>query len=147
MISRETTTPDGYRATFDAAADVAAGYDRVCELAGLPERPGAALRKVPEHLRSGIARHCLFGDPVGSFLTSVFDNDFVAAAVRADEGSLAGLREIALFLANDAPRGAWGSADRAEDWRRAGGLAGHVATAAFLGRNQADASRDASDPI
>jgi hypothetical protein len=83
---------------------------------------GSAL--VPQHLWRGIINHVIDGSPTGDFLSSLFDNDLLNAVCRADETTLAGLRNLMLFMHNYAPQRCWGSPELAQRWRDAGGIRG-----------------------
>jgi len=47
----------------------------------------------------------------------MFDNDLLNAVFRADETTLAGIRELMLFMHNYAPARCWGSPETARRWR------------------------------
>lgn len=71
---------------------------------------------VPEHLHEGLLNYFERHRPTGGFLRAVLENDMASAVVRADAVSLAGLRDLLLFLVNEAPQGSWGTADRVSRW-------------------------------
>lgn len=79
---------------------------------------------VPEHLREGIEGHIATGREVGSFLTALLSNDLRDAVCRADDVNRLRLRDIVVFLVNDAPADCWGSPEKVAAWRERGGLAG-----------------------
>jgi hypothetical protein len=79
---------------------------------------------VPEHLREGLQRYVETGGGVGGFLTALIENDLVSAVPRADAISFAHIRDLCLWLYNEAPRQCWGSKQKRIDWQKAGGLEG-----------------------
>lgn len=93
-----------------AEAEIAEGIDRV-----------------PPHLREGLIAHILHGRPVGRFLTSLLSNDLREAVGRADDVSLGSLRDLVIFLHNNAPGPCWGSPAAVEAWRARGGASGGAA--------------------
>lgn len=72
--------------------------------------------KLPEHCRDGVRRYIEDGDPIGHFLTAVFENDLVHAFGLADEVNSARMRDYAAFLYNEAPSPCWGSKAVVEVW-------------------------------
>jgi len=83
--------------------------------------------RVPAHLRAGVSRYLRDGDRVGHFLTAVLQNDLREAVGRADDTSIAGLRQLIQFLHNHAPSKAWGSPEAVEAWIAQGGARGKAA--------------------
>ncbi len=79
---------------------------------------------IPQHLRPGLDRWIMDGQPPGDFLQAVFRNDLQLAVCHADPVSLQYLREICLFLHNNAPPDSHGSAGIAVAWEKDGGLNG-----------------------
>lgn len=71
---------------------------------------------LPEHLREGARRYVEHGVSPGSFLSSVFENDFARAAIRADDRCALALPDIARWLINEAPDACWGSRAKVLDW-------------------------------
>jgi hypothetical protein len=80
--------------------------------------------RLPEHMREGARRYIEKGIKGGSFMTAVFSNDFMGAYRKADDDNTAAMREWAMFLHNDAPRGCYGSPQHVKDWVAQGGLSG-----------------------
>lgn len=72
--------------------------------------------RVPEGLHEGLIEYIVQRRPTGGFLAAVLTNDLQQAAVRADEVNARHLREIVLFLHNDAPAPCWGSPERVNAW-------------------------------
>lgn len=79
---------------------------------------------VPHHLWEGILNHVLEGCETGNFLSALFENNLLNAVCGADEVSLAGIRELMLFMHNYAPSHCWGSPQEVLRWREAGGIRG-----------------------
>ena len=67
----------------------------------------AADREVPGHLIHSLAQYIYNGRPTGGFLEAVLQSDLFDAFRRGDEESLRGLRNLVMFLYNDAPIGCW----------------------------------------
>ena len=114
-------------AMFDAAHDMlredAEAADPGFGLAFQPCQPGG-WRLVPKHIREGLDRHISRGEVTGGFLTALLENNLSAAILQADDINARRLRDIVLFLENEAPEGCWGSEAQVEAWRKRGGLAG-----------------------
>lgn len=79
---------------------------------------------VPEHLWAGIRNHVLDGCPTGDLLRYVFENNLLEAACRMDEVSHQRIGDLMRFMHNYAPETCWGSAERVQRWRDAGGIRG-----------------------
>ena len=86
--------------------------------------PDVDYSSLPEHLREGVQRYVEQGGAPGSFLCSVFENDFAQAVIRADDKCALALPCIARWLINEAPDDCWGSRRAVLDWIIAGGSAG-----------------------
>jgi len=71
---------------------------------------------LPKHLRAGMQLYIEQGIPPGSFLTAVICDRLVEAFNRADEWSAAGLRDVALFMYDQAPEPCWGSEAKMDAW-------------------------------
>lgn len=67
-------------------------------------------------LRGGLIRWVESGVYPGSFLRAVLANDLHEAVVHADRDSLAGIRSLVLFVYNELPSQAWGSAEKCKKW-------------------------------
>lgn len=83
-----------------------------------------SLEAIPPHLRGGLVRYVLLGIKTGSFLQAVIENDFCSASIRADDISGRFSRELARFIYNEMPTGAWGSNAKMKEWIAEGGLLG-----------------------
>lgn len=81
-------------------------------------------RSLPEHMRRAVTDYVERGAPIGSFLTAVLSNDFVAAHTRADHENRAAIDEWIEFLRAFAPDLCWGSLEKVEAWQQRGGLKG-----------------------
>jgi len=75
---------------------------------------------LPEHIRHGARRYVEHHEAVGGFLTSVFQNDLVAAVGRADEENMQHLREIVTWVYNEPPEVCWGSREKVLTWLSGG---------------------------
>lgn len=74
--------------------------------------------------RDGVRLYVEEGRPVGSWLRSVLENDFVQAHLSADAMNAVALNDWAAFLFWDAPANSWGSAKVVDAWVKHHGLAG-----------------------
>ncbi len=74
--------------------------------------------EIPPHLWGGIRDYLLDHQPVGGFLTAVFENDLMRACCNADYGSAQALPGLARWLMNEAPAGAFGSPAAVRAWLR-----------------------------
>jgi hypothetical protein len=79
---------------------------------------------VPEHVWKGAEGYILYGKPTGSFLSAMFQNDFLETACGADDVCGARLPDLARFLYNYAPHDCWRGAEKVTSWRQHGGVAG-----------------------
>ena len=86
------------------------------------------MRYLPEGSRESLAAYIEHGRPVGSFLTAVLCNDFMAAASRADIVNKHRLFDYIYFLYNFAPAGCHSSESNYKEWLRVGGLRGREAS-------------------
>lgn len=71
---------------------------------------------VPDTLHEGLVEYLAARRPTGSFLRAALENDFAQACMRADHPNRFFLRQLALFLFNECPAGAWGSPDAVAAW-------------------------------
>lgn len=78
------------------------------------------LETVPVHLRGGLKRYLADRVRPGHFLCALLCNDLADAVLRADPDSLAGLRDLLLFLHNWAPGPAHGSPEKFDAWLAGG---------------------------
>ena len=69
-------------------------------------------RAVVEALRNYVER----GHRPGGFLCAVLRNDLVDAVCRADPDNFGGLKQIVLWIYNDAPAKCWGTGLKVEAW-------------------------------
>lgn len=79
-------------------------------------RAALCRHSVPSHLHEGLVRYIVHQRLPGSFLRAVLRNDLHEAVALADEVSVLGLREIGLFLYNDAPAECWGNDVKVRNW-------------------------------
>jgi len=80
--------------------------------------------RLPAHMRDGMRRYIENGIPAGSFQTAVLSNDLMEAFRRADDVNRLAMLDYAMFLANEAPCGCFGSPEHVKDWIAQGGLNG-----------------------
>ena len=71
---------------------------------------------IPPHMHEGITGYVEEHRPPGSFLRAALSNDFLTAALRADEENRAALAGWAMFLYNYVPANCWGSPERVSEW-------------------------------
>jgi hypothetical protein len=95
-----------------------AGCADLLEQMAEPMRRGSRDISVPGGLRVGLARYFVHRIEPGSFLTAVLSNDLREACACADDENAYLLFDIVFWLYNHAPRLAWGSPARVEDWLR-----------------------------
>lgn len=74
---------------------------------------------IPPSIKRGMVDHIKHGAPTGAYLTAVLANDLADAVARADEGSLAAVRDTMSWLCNYAPPECWGSPEKVQQWRDA----------------------------
>lgn len=77
---------------------------------------------IPPGMVGGLRRYFEQGVKPGGFLIAVLANDFIEAALRADDHNQPILRNYAVFLENYAPRGSFGSNRIVNEWSKQGGL-------------------------
>lgn len=79
---------------------------------------------IPTHMRDGVRRWVENGIAPGHFLKAVICNDLKEALGRADDLNRARLFDYVSFFYSYAPIGCWGSPEKFDEWKKAGGLAG-----------------------
>ena len=79
---------------------------------------------VPQSLRPAMRAWIGYGRRPGDFLSAVIRNDLTSAVFRADPINLHKLKEIMLFMENEAPTHCWGSPLEMHFWQERGGLEG-----------------------
>ena len=72
--------------------------------------------KLPEHMQEAARCYIEEGEMPGSFLTAVLTNNLVEAFGNADEINRACMWDWCLWLYNEAPMPAWGSAEKVLAW-------------------------------
>ena len=73
--------------------------------------------KIPALVLRALVNYLYYGDEVGHFLTAVLCNDLTNAVCRADNQSLAAIRELVQLIYNRIPSPAWGSPEKIKAWR------------------------------
>lgn len=71
---------------------------------------------IPEHTQHALSNYIEHGFEPGGFLCAVLSNDLMGAVARADSMNAVAIPEIAKFIYNQVPRGAWGSAERISEY-------------------------------
>jgi hypothetical protein len=79
--------------------------------------------KIPDYMRGGIRRYVEKGVRPGDFLTAVFENNLMKAAMYADGTNIQLLLEYARLLYN-LPGNCYGSEKAVKEWCKKGGLEG-----------------------
>ena len=82
--------------------------------------PNYSKTPVP-YMESGVRRYIEHGQPVGSFLTALFNNHLKQAVLTADKENLAALRDWVIWLHWEAPSECHGSPEKTKSWRDRGG--------------------------
>jgi len=67
---------------------------------------------IPEHLQQTFQNYVKYGTPPGSFTRAVLSNDFINAAIKADDTNRQILPEIARYVYNTLPEDSWGSHEK-----------------------------------
>ena len=83
-------------------------------------------RGVPEHIHESIIAYVMVGQPVGSFLTAVFENNLMEAFKCADDMNLDAMHNIVRFIYEDVPSTCHGSPEKVKKWIEIGGVKGKV---------------------
>lgn len=86
--------------------------------------PNVDYSKLPAHCRAGMQRYIENGTIPGDFLVAIICNNLVDAYGQADDINTERMRDYAVFLYNEAPRGSWGSVQIMKRWNEIGGLKG-----------------------
>ena len=81
---------------------------------------------IPEHMIHGVVDYVLRGHIGGSFLTTIFEGNFIYAWSLADMKNQDALSKYAKFLCVYAPSVCYGSKQHVQDWVRDGGYLGIV---------------------
>ena len=79
-------------------------------------RLDATYRDIPERMWDGIANYMVRCEPVGDFLTALFENDLAEAGIRGDPEDVKAWLAYSLLLWNVIPRPAWGSPISVTNW-------------------------------
>ncbi len=72
--------------------------------------------KLPEHMQEAARRYIEEGEMPGDFLVAVLENNLTRAFGRADEVNRSAMWQWCLWLHNEIPMGAWGSAANVLAW-------------------------------
>lgn len=71
---------------------------------------------IPDRTLKTLEKYVKDGIPTGDFLFAVLTNNLTNAVLRADEGNLAAIREIMLYVYNEVPSEAWGTEEKVKAW-------------------------------
>jgi hypothetical protein len=82
----------------------------------LPDENDSLIAGIPLPILEGLREYGLHHAPVGGFLHAVLCNNLVEAVCRADEGGLAAIRQIVLYVYNAMPSTCWGSREKVAAW-------------------------------
>lgn len=80
------------------------------------------VKKLPQHMQSGIVDYIEKGVPAGQFLELIIKNDYPHAAEHADMINLEYLLEYMNFFLYSAPAACWGSKENYDTWVAQHGL-------------------------
>lgn len=79
---------------------------------------------LPEHIQGGMKRYIERGIIPGDFLQAVIKNNLKESFFCADDVNAKRMRDIILFMHNEAPSQCWGDKAKLQAWARKGGLDG-----------------------
>lgn len=105
---------DGNLAWAAPSARTARVYARWMNLPEVEARGRTMI--IPAPLMDAMLRYAFGHEPVGNFLTAVFENDLSNAIGRADSQSLVLLPALVIWIYNYAPSACWGSREKVEAW-------------------------------
>ena len=71
---------------------------------------------IPFHTQDALNRYYEDGLMPGGFLTAVLCNDLFRAVATADQYNIHCIKDICMFVYNEMPATAWGSAERMREW-------------------------------
>ena len=71
---------------------------------------------IPHHTQDALNRYYEDGLMPGGFLTAVLCNDLFRAVATADSWNIHHIKDICMFVYNEMPAKAWGSAERMRAW-------------------------------
>jgi hypothetical protein len=78
----------------------------------------------PEYMRQGVNDWIQHGHYPGGYLTALFEGRVFDAVCNADPQNFAAFAACAKWIAQDAPRGCYGSPEKCAAWSAHGGLRG-----------------------
>jgi hypothetical protein len=85
---------------------------RLIELRSVSESLAAA---IPSRIKEDIDNYVWWGRPTGSFVRAVLENRLMEAIGRADERSMASLKDISCYVYNAVPSGCQGSPEAVKE--------------------------------
>lgn len=77
--------------------------------------------KLPKYSSESLIQYILVGQPVGSFLDALLNNDLKGAVQKADDDNRKVIVQYVLFLTECAPYSCWGFSDATNQWIKRGG--------------------------
>ena len=78
----------------------------------------------PEHIVKAVRGYLVRGDPMGGYLTALFDGRSFQAVCSADPSNFDRFAYQMKWIAQCVPTGAFGSPEKMASWIEAGGLTG-----------------------
>lgn len=72
--------------------------------------------RIPDNIYHALEAYAIEHKPVGGFLQSCLENNFLLAVLRADAISFHALKAIAMLIANSIPSNAHGSQEAYAEW-------------------------------
>ena len=75
----------------------------------------ASYPAAPVRIINAILCHVRWRRPCGGFTTALLSND-LSAVLRADKDSLAGIKDLVMFVHNEVPAQCWGSPEKVSAW-------------------------------
>jgi hypothetical protein len=80
------------------------------------DRDSVCPDNLPPAIWEGLRAHALDRRPTGHFVTAVLTNDLRGALGKADEDSLAAIRDIVRYCYWELPGNCWGSVSKVNEW-------------------------------
>jgi len=74
------------------------------------------VQSLPEHMQEGVLMYLNHGVEPGSFLLAVLSNNLTQSFANADITNREYIFEWAMWLRNECPYPAWGSAEKVKTW-------------------------------
>lgn len=71
---------------------------------------------IPTHIKNSLDLYVKTRRPTGGFLRAVLEDNLSETIIRADDASLAYIKEIVLYVLNNMPSPCWGSHEKVVEW-------------------------------